>query len=556
MAGLRTGRVIAYSQLGGFGSRLAPLSFQLDSASSLEVFNKRKLILPFNNNSYRGLPKPVLPYFESALSEPLLRRAVEAGVQDVRATIHNTPQAIVRYYKGRALGSVNGKAVYMDRFLYEHKPLDTSGGIVRDVMAGIRSGSIKPHDTILVLGGDIRTDVNIKEFLAEHDASKSDISIVLADVERSDMYRFGAALREGDTTPEIGSISLKNGDEETKYSVFGELRLNKDKMAKIERFFEKAPKLVKKGSDIVAMNDKGETLELSAGKDLAIDALKNYKMGALSPTTLQNGSVYAIRAELIAHLAPLVFNLSPDASADSWEMTDHINIRPPNKFSDFGGDWFMMFTGGKSLPEVNSVSSIADVQRKIIEDLQKGMPQIYGYKHTGEWSDDGTLHAVLYGHHDILCGLNSKREKSSWPINWMDVKGEYADGVITMSNFNEKEVEITPPVFIGPNVNIQPGAKIGPYAIIGRGWTVAGQIEHSVLFPMGSVDEGLARLHGWDRFVIPKNYKIYKSLIGSGMEKTAIDENGKPIPLDHQVDINEKVVVSNGSQNVISDLGI
>jgi NDP-sugar pyrophosphorylase family protein len=477
-----------------------------------------------------------------------MRRAVAAGVDDIRMTVHNQPEIVTSYYRGRPLG----RGIYVKRFLYEYTPLDTSGGIVRDVVAGINEGAIKPEDTILILGGDIRTDANVAEFLAEHHAKNADISILLSEVDRNEMYRFGGALREGDATPELMDIIMKIREKgraiEWPSKIYGDLNLNQSKMARILKFFEKTHSF-----DI----EKVINPERKVIKEIS----KKYNLGpgATSCTNLQNGSVYAFRAELIYHLAPLVFNLPREASANEWERAESINLTGPSRFSDFGGDWFMALTGSKHLPVPTADPKMAEIQRKIVEDIEKGLPQVFGYRHVGRWSDDGTLPAVLKGHFEMLDDLVKNKQDSYWPIGWDSIKLGYPEGIITMSNIEMKDIEIIPPVFIGSGVIIHPGARIGPYAIINREWEIHGTVRNSVLFTKKTIDQEIEGARGWRRFVLPQNWSVEGSLIGSGFEPFAIDQDGNPIP-NHKPDsthsIINKVVVSNGSQNVISPIDI
>ncbi len=535
------GRVIAYIQAGGFGSRLYPLLHQPGMRSVEALSPHKRNLMPFNHNSYYAVAKPVMPYFGVSLSEPLVRRAVKAGITDLRITLHNLPETVIEYYVGRPMSE--SEPVYMGKFLYEHTRLDTSGGIVRDVVADMRDGTIKPEDTILVLGGDVRTDINIPDFLAEHEAKHADISIALAQVPREEMWRFGAALREGDKTPTLGAIKLPTNDGEKEYNIYGELILNPEKVARIIRFFEKAPKL---DPEKVIANPAQLIIE---------EILEKHGVGALAPTDLQNGSIYAIRAELIYQLAPLVFNLDYEASASAWRETSDINLSGPEKYSDFGGDWFMTLTGSKPMPEVVDVNPrTAELKRRIIEDMQSAPPQIFGHKIPGYWSDDGTLESVLNGHFKILDDLVKLGRQADWPINWNRVKMGLPPGVITMSNLRGvlKEITLIPPVFIEDEVIIQPGAKLGPYAVIGRGWEVAGKVARAVLFPKKRIDQ-IIEGRGWKRYVIPADFSVEGSIVGSGIELVALDHEGKMT--DKRV-LKNAVVVSNGSQNVISPIEI
>ena len=530
-------RTIVYVQAGGLGTRLCPLLHQPGLYSLKALSPNGRNLLPFNHNSFYAVAKPVMPYFGIALSEPLIRRAVEAGMRDIRMTVHNMPETVIRYYE-KSLG----KGVTVKKFLYEQKPLDTAGGIVRDVMADMRDGTIKPDDTILVLGGDIRTDVNLEEFLAEHAQTHADVSIALAGVERDKMHRLGAAIREGDNTPELGKIFLrveKAGEaKEEEYVVYGDFQLSSERVARIIRFLEKPPKLDPKS----VINPGGLDIQ---------QILEKYGIGALTPTNLQNASIYAIRAELIAHLAPLVFNVAPESSSTEWRETEAVNISGTSKFSDFAGDVYGVLTGSKLPPQVNPYSPTAEVQRRIIEDLASAPPQIFGYRHSGRWSDDGTFDAVLNSHFEILDDLIARHDKSDWPIDWDEVKPNYPHGVITKSHLDLKDVTFIPPVYIGKDVIIHAGAVIGPYAVIGRGWVINGKVVRSVLFPKKKVDREIERARNWQRFHVPADRRIVGSLVGSGFELTALNEKGDIIDLHEIVD---SVVVSNGSQNVVSPI--
>lgn len=528
---------IAYVQAGGFGTRLAPLIHQ-PGMKSMNILSKDgRNLLPFNHNGFYAVAKPVINIMGTALSRPLIESAVRAGCTDIRMTLHNMPETVLGYYQGRNLGS----DVSVGKFLYEGVPLDTSGGIVRDVMAGLLSGTIKPSDTILVLGGDIRTDANIEKFLAEHDSAHADISILLAMVPREEMHRFGGAVRDGDNTPGIGPVGIKTPKGVMNYPVFGELNLNPAIMARITRFTEKAPRFELKN---IASNP--------GNLDIA-KIFELYGPGALSATNLQNGSIYAIRAELIAQLAPLIFNLSPQDSALSWAECNDINSGGPAKFSDFGGDWFMALTGRKDFPNVTPFSRNAELKQRIIEDLKNGMPQLFGYRFEGIWSDYGTIPALLQGHFEILDELVTKGRKASWPLNWHELKTGYPPGVIAMHNFDQSRVNVIPPVFIGRDVTLLDGATIGPYAIIGQGWEVGGTVENTVLSRMTRIDRQIAQHRGWRRFVVPADMTISRSIVGSGFELSAIDHEGKKIDTTNIVG---KVVVSNGSENVISPIDI
>ena len=363
---------------------------------------------------------------------------------------------------------------------------------------------------------------------------------MLAQVERGEMYRFGAAVREGDSTPELGRITMATDKGEKDFTAYGSLQLNPERTARILKFLEKQPKLTTEK----VTNDGG--LSIAA-------ILSDHGVGALSPTNLQNGSIYAIRAELIEQLAPLVFSLSRNASALEWAESEAVNMAGPTRFSDFGGDWFMALTGSKPLPTVSEYSPIREEQERVLEDIRRGLPQIFGYKHDGLWADDGTLEAVLQGHMDILRDLATRGRDASWPIAWSQVKMGLPRGIVSFSPLELRDVTVNPPVFIGAKVLLHPGAVVGPNAVIGSGWEICGNVSNSVLFHKGVVDRTLESTKGWKRHMVVPGQIIEGSLVGSGFEPVALDQDGK---VTSSATIRNAVVVSNGSQNVISSIKI
>lgn len=550
-------RVIAYAQLGGFGARLNPLTLQPGLGAKGALSLRGRGIPPFVHNSFYAVPKPITTLFGTALSEPLLRQVVLAGVTDIRATIHHQPETVFAYYHGRGLGEVNGREVRIRKFLYEAKPLDTSGGIVRDVVSSIKEGSIHPKDHILIVGGDIRAQIDIEELVELHSQRNADVTIALAEVPREEMYRFGAAVREGDQNLSIGRIQAEDPSSSEKktrdFEVYGNLQLNRERMALILRFYEKLPRITE-GKLVDDKGNEGEILNVAAGELDIQEILSKYGPGALAPTNRQNASIVIIRAELIQELAPLVFNLSLQASAEEWRDTYEINARRDTryKFCDLGSDWFMVFSGIKPPPEVDPLSPIAEEQRRIIERLQGGRPSVYGYLMGGYWNDDGTLTDILQAHFDILdtwSGVKSARP-IPWPLDPAKIK--QAGALFSCSSLGrlveDGEVQVTGPVFIGREVVIAPGAKIGPYAVIGDGWYVAGNVSRSVLFGQKDIDRLLQGERGWRRFTVPARRTITGSIVACGFEMGAIDHQGKGASLDN---IANAAVVSNGSQNVI-----
>lgn len=88
------------------------------------------------------------------------------------------------------------------------------------------------------------------------------------------------------------------------------------------------------------------------------------------------------------------------------------------------------------------------------EMLRRGMP-LYGYRAKGYWCDIGDLRAYLQCQRDLLAGRVKVRMAPQI------AQGVYAKGELPKGDFH-----IIPPVYIGENVEIAPGAQIGPDAVI------------------------------------------------------------------------------------------
>lgn len=123
---------------GGFGTRLRPLT--------------------------DDLPKPMLPVGGRPLMERLIEQLKQAGVQKVNITTHYKSDKITDYFgDGHELGVALN-------YVNESLPLGTAGAL----------GLINvPTDTLLVINGDILTDVNFKAMLIYHKEHNADMTIAV-----------------------------------------------------------------------------------------------------------------------------------------------------------------------------------------------------------------------------------------------------------------------------------------------------------------------------------------------------------------------------------------
>ncbi|WP_449244110.1 sugar phosphate nucleotidyltransferase [Desulfobacca acetoxidans] len=161
-----------------------------------------------------------------------------------------------------------------------------------------------------------------------------------------------------------------------------------------------------------------------------------------SPSNLNNASVYFIEMELLEKLDP--FRTAADP-----------NVREP--FYDFGKHVFPAMLGKLAY-------------FKLPKDYL-----LWGIRYDGLWYDVGRKRDYLSINKSVLDNkihLDLPYQKLPW--------GYLGSGTV----INFAEVTIIPPVIIGNECIIERGAKLGPYAIIGDGWTIEKDvcISNSVLW--------------------------------------------------------------------------
>lgn len=123
---------------GGLGTRLRPLT--------------------------EDLPKPMLPIGGRPLMELIIEQLREAGVRYVNVTTHYKPEKIMEHFgDGRSFGiEVN----YVD----ENQPLGTGGAL------GLMPA---PQEPLLVINGDILTQVNFRAMLAYHQEQRAEMTVAV-----------------------------------------------------------------------------------------------------------------------------------------------------------------------------------------------------------------------------------------------------------------------------------------------------------------------------------------------------------------------------------------
>ncbi len=127
---------------GGMGTRLRPLTF--------------------------SIPKPLLPVGEKPILQKIVEQLRDAGVTDiVLATGYQAE--LVRAFCGD--GSKFGVSV---TYVHEHHPLGTAGP------ASALKGQLPSGELLLLMNGDLVTDLDFGEFVASSRASGCDLSVAYA----------------------------------------------------------------------------------------------------------------------------------------------------------------------------------------------------------------------------------------------------------------------------------------------------------------------------------------------------------------------------------------
>lgn len=121
---------------GGYGTRLQPLT--------------------------DDTPKPMLPVGDRPMMEHILQRIKDAGIRDVDVSVHYKPEKITDHFG-------NGERFGVDiRYISEDSPLGT---------AGVLSTIEPPNETMLVINGDVLTDVNFRAMQRLHEENAADITV-------------------------------------------------------------------------------------------------------------------------------------------------------------------------------------------------------------------------------------------------------------------------------------------------------------------------------------------------------------------------------------------
>jgi len=223
-----------------------------------------------------------------------------------------------------------------------------------------------------------------------------------------------------------------------------------------------------------------------------------------SPSNLNNASIYIIENEFLKRLD---------------KLRTEANIRRTNPFYDFGKHVFPAMLNDLAYLKLSK------------EDI------LFGIQYDGEWFDVGNKRDYLNVNASILDGdipIELPFEKMIWGYIGYD----------TLIDFSK--VTIKPPVLIGNRCQIEPGVTLGPYAIIGDGWTIqrGAQIRRSVLwerypsYNIQGVMTPLQQREKIDAHIIQENVVIDQSIIAGGKLQEGIYEKVVYVSSDGKLVIN------------------
>lgn len=154
-----------------------------------------------------------------------------------------------------------------------------------------------------------------------------------------------------------------------------------------------------------------------------------------SPSNLNNASLYFIETQILKELKPYLTPAKPDQ---------------PDPVHDFGKHVFPGILGSPTVPYLHEL-------------LEKYKDNLFGYVSRKPWFDVGNKRDYLAVNRAVLDRkIPLELPFQSLPWGWLGYSSE----------INFHDVKIITPVVIGNNCFISPGATIGPYTIVGDGWTI------------------------------------------------------------------------------------
>ena len=108
------------------------------------------------------IPKPMLPVGDRPLMEIMIQRLRDAGINRLNIATHHQPEKISQHF-----GDGQGFGVKLT-YVTEERPLGTAGAL------GLME---TPQETLLVINGDILTQVDFRAMLAYHREHQADLTV-------------------------------------------------------------------------------------------------------------------------------------------------------------------------------------------------------------------------------------------------------------------------------------------------------------------------------------------------------------------------------------------
>ncbi len=110
------------------------------------------------------VPKPMLPVGDRPMMEIIIEQLRTSGIRRVNVTLHHQADKITRHF-GNGLGF--GVDIH---YVTEDRPLGTAGAL------GLMT---VPAETLLVINGDVLTQVDFRAMLAYHRESNADLTVAV-----------------------------------------------------------------------------------------------------------------------------------------------------------------------------------------------------------------------------------------------------------------------------------------------------------------------------------------------------------------------------------------
>ena len=138
---------------------------KLDNSLVIMAGGFGKRLMPQTKNC----PKPMLNIAGRPMLEHIIERAVSSGFRNIVISVFYMPEVIKEYFKDGAIWNVN------ITYIQEESPLGTAGAL--SLLSKTQS------NPIVIINGDVLTDINFTELLKHHARQKSMATMVVRNYE-------------------------------------------------------------------------------------------------------------------------------------------------------------------------------------------------------------------------------------------------------------------------------------------------------------------------------------------------------------------------------------